>query len=166
MKAVKRKKPLSARGHFIFLVLGSLITILTLVRIFMAPAEDRSLMLITCSPLLLIGGLWTLVAAFSFLRRNSDYRMFKRSVESSTGVVLERYTESLGDDTYYHIVFKFEPDPPMSESSHLVLDADVTVDLYNRLEPNSNLEIRYAKEDPRIAFIENEWTLFGFPTKI
>jgi hypothetical protein len=159
MKVPKRKKPLASRGHKFYLLLGLFLIIAPFIYITIEGGAEIVAYLL-CSPLMIGGLALTIVALWSLFGKQSDYHKFQRSAASSLGKVLRRYIKSPGDEydlpSGYTIVFEFKAKLPSSETQYRVLEAEVSPSFYSRMQPGSEMMVHYAREDPRIAYLEGE----------
>ena len=110
---------------------------------------------------------------WSFIFPASDYRTFRRSAAQSEGLVINRYIEerTYWEDghqeveRYYHLVFEYDIKVSETATEKNILDALVKPAFYKRHEIGTKVLVHYAREDPRLAYLDGEMILFGRPKK-
>ena len=160
MDIPKRKKPLVIKGHIAYLLLGLLL--------FWGPVlyiskegEGNIFEFALCSPLWGGGIVLAGLAVYSLVSKQSDLNKYTRSAASSTGTILKRYTIQRpsffeAPDDIHMVVIQFNATLGPSESKQYRLEMQIPGYLYEQLQLDSEILVKYAAEDPRIACLEGE----------
>jgi hypothetical protein len=111
-------------------------------------------------------GILMLVSVLRALRSpRSSHNVFRRSSTTVRAKVLERKTEThtswdeyTGTSTYriYKVIVRFDAVRSGAAVEQVTLEARVSKRLYDRLSPGTEVTVRYATEDPCLAFLEGE----------
>lgn len=171
-EVLKRKKPLPFAGHLFFSLIGVMFVVGPSIALSL-PRFDKCGFLLCMPPLIIVGILWFLVAMRSFTNRDSDYNKFHRSAAQSEGLVVHRYVDKRTywdegyreEDRYYHLVFEYDAKLSQTTTETYILDAQVMAPFYNRHDIGAKVLVHFAKEDPRLAYLDGEVMLFGRPMK-
>jgi hypothetical protein len=166
--AIKRKKPLSQRGHWSFLIIGILLVLIPSYFLYNLPRFDKSTFIICMPILLIIGILWSFVSIWSFAYPKSDYRKFQRSSRQSEGLIIHRYIDehisSAGEKehiTQYFVVFEYVARQSDGTTKTIILNAEVDYPFYVKHEIGSRVGVHYAMDDPRLVYLDGEELPFG-----
>jgi hypothetical protein len=166
----KRERP-STTGATVCSVPIGTVSLISLVYFFFFTAAPRTDVVLVWAGLSLFGilflplGLWDLLSpgsAYNKFRRSSTtvqakvvgYRREER--EAALKVEPEDYMD--GDyHTFYFVEVQFDAVRSGAAVEQVTLEADASEELWKRLRrPGTEVTVRYAREDPRVALLEGE----------
>jgi hypothetical protein len=99
-------------------------------------------------------------AGYSMLRLGIYRRKLKRDEATGTATLVDAWQESKKNwrssmDTC-HVAFEFEPIEASASTGKLTLRGEVEPKLWSKLRKGQELQVYYAREEPRIVRLEGE----------